>query len=434
MAPIAGGVSAVAPVTDKRLPPWLGAVFSTRTWLALVYLLTGTPLTATAGLVLLVGLLAGLALLPLALLGIPVAAITLAVVDLVCRVERARTAALLGVVIPAPAPEPMTDGRWWRPRWRGLLSRRRWLQAGAVALLAPLQFAGLTIAAIVWPAALILLALPPYVVLGGTVAFGSGELHGILPLTGCAVAGVAVLLLAPPATRGTASALAAVSRALLGPSRRRDLSVRVEELEHSRAVVTDAAEAERRRIGRDLHDGAQQRLVATIMELARAKSRLFADDADAARALVDSAHEQAQTALVELRNLVRGVHPPVLSERGLDAALSGLAALCPVPVDLDVRLAGRPSATVESIAYFVVAETLTNVAKHARAENVRVALTQRRHHITITIRDDGIGGADPTGVGLTGLAGRVAAVDGRLSIESPAGGPTTITAELPCES
>src|SRR3954453_12965875 len=122
MAPIAGGVTAAAP-TDRRLPPWLGAVFSARTWLALVYLLTGPPLTATAGLVLLVGLCAGLALLPLGFLGVPVAGITLTVMDLVCRVERARTASLLGVVIPSPAPEPMTDGRWWWPRWRGLLSQ-----------------------------------------------------------------------------------------------------------------------------------------------------------------------------------------------------------------------------------------------------------------------------------------------------------------------
>jgi signal transduction histidine kinase len=166
-----------------------------------------------------------------------------------------------------------------------------------------------------------------------------------------------------------------------------------------------------------------------IMQLARAKVRLSADDA--ARALIDSAHHQAQTALTELRNLVRGVHPPVLSERGLDAALSGLAALCPVPVALDVELTTRPPVTVESIAYFVVAEALTNIAKHARATNVRVTVAQVDDHTVIVVHDDGIGGAEPTGVGLTGLAGRVAAIDGRLSIESPAGGPTTITARLP---
>jgi signal transduction histidine kinase len=421
MAPIAAG-----------LPRVFGAVISARTWLALVYLLTGPPLTGPAGLVLVIGLLAGVALLPLAFLGIPVAVLVLAVMDVVCRVERARTAGLLGIAIPRPAPEPVTDGRWWHPR--GLLGPRRWRQAGAVALLVPVQLAGFAVAAVVWPTALLLLTLPVYVAAGGTVAFGSGVLRGIPALAGCAAAGVVLLLAAPAATLGTATALAAVSRSLLSPSRRRALSVRVEELEHSRAVVTDAADAERRRIGRDLHDGAQQHLVAMIMELARAKARLSADDTDAVRALVDRAHAQAQTALVELRNLVRGVHPPVLSERGLDAALPGLAALCPVPVELDIHLDTRPPVTVESIAYFVVAEALTNVAKHARATNVRVAVTRPHHHLLITISDDGVGGADPTGAGLTGMAGRITAVDGRLSIDSPAGGPTTITARLPCAS
>lgn len=427
MAPLAADAD-----TGRRLPRVVGAVVAARTWLAVVYLLTGLPLTAAAGLVLVVGLLAGLALLPLALLGVPMTALVLAVMDLVCRVERARTAYLLGVTLPKPAPEPVVDGRWWHPR--RLLGPRRWRQAGAVVLLAPVQLAGFTIAAVVWSTALGLLALPVYGAAGGVVSLGSGQLHGIPAFAGCAAAGVVVLLAAPAATLGTAAALAAVSRVLLGPSRRRALSVRVEELEHSRAVVTDAAENERRRIGRDLHDGAQQHLVAMIMELARARARLSADDPAAARALVDRAHEQAQTALVELRNLVRGVHPPVLSERGLDAALPGLAALCPVPVDLDVHLAARPPLTVESIAYFVVAEALTNVAKHARATTARVTVAMLDHDLLVEVCDDGVGGADPTGAGLTGMAGRITAIDGRLSIDSPAGGPTTITARLPCES
>ena len=409
-------------------------VISTRTGLAFIYLLTGLPLTATAGLVFLVGLLISLAVLPLALLGIPVAVVTLAAMDFVCRVERARTAVLLGVIITPPASEPLTDGRWWRPRWRGLLGSQRWRQAAAVVLLVPGQLAGFALATVVWPTALTLLALPFYVAAGGTVSLGSGTISGKPALTGCVIAGLAVLLLAPPITRATAVALAALSRRLLGPNRQRALVARVGELERSRAAVTDAAAAERRRIERDLHDGAQQRLVAMIMELARAKARLSADDTGAARALIDRAHEQAQTALTELRHLVRGVHPPVLSERGLDAALSGLAALCPAPVDIDVRLTTRPTATIESIAYFVVAEALTNIAKHARATDVRIAVTQHANQIVIVTYDNGIGGADPTGTGLTGLSGRIAAVDGRLSIDSPIGGPTTITARLPCGS
>jgi signal transduction histidine kinase len=207
----------------------------------------------------------------------------------------------------------------------------------------------------------------------------------------------------------------------------------VTELEISRERVVDAAEAERRRIERDLHDGAQQRLVALAMELGRAKAK-FADDLDAARDLVDQAHVQAKEALTELRNLVRGVHPPVLTERGLDAALSGLAALCPVPVEVHVDVPVRPKSSVEAVAYFMVAEALTNVAKHSRASHAKVVVEGHGYPgmLTVMISDDGIGGADVHSPGLSGLAGRVAGVDGRLSVESPSGGPTIIAAELPC--
>jgi signal transduction histidine kinase len=167
------------------------------------------------------------------------------------------------------------------------------------------------------------------------------------------------------------------------------------------------------------------------MAMARAKKRLDRDP-EGARALIEHAQEEAKAALAELRSLVRGVHPPVLSDRGLDAALSGLAALCPVPVSLDVQLVPRPSATIEATAYFVVAEALTNVAKHARASRVHVTASRSGDVLSVTVRDDGAGGAIATGAGLSGLAGRVIAVDGRLSLDSPPGGPTIIAAELPC--
>ncbi len=242
-----------------------------------------------------------------------------------------------------------------------------------------------------------------------------------------------LLLVAPRVTQGAAGMLASWTRLVLGPGRQ-TLTDRIGQLSRSRAEVIDSAEAERRRIERDLHDGAQQRLVAMVMELARAQARFDADDPDAARALVDQAHGQAMAALSELRNLVRGVHPPILSDRGLDAALSALAALCPVPVTVDVALVARPPAAVEAIAYFIAAEALTNVAKHARASRVDVDVRGDGRLVTVTVRDDGIGNADPSGAGLTGLAARVAAVDGRLAIASPPGGPTLITAELPCGS
>src|SRR5262249_27039373 len=173
-----------------------------------------------------------------------------------------------------------------------------------------------------------------------------------------------------------------------------------------------------RRIERDLHDGAQQRLVSLAMELGRAKAK-FSSDPEAAAAIVGQAHEQAKEALAELRNLVRGVHPPGLSDRGLDAALSGLAALSPVPVTVDVDLPNRPPAPVEAIAYFVVAEALTNVAKHARASRAEVTVRRSGDALTLVVYDDGAGGADPAGQGLSGLAARVAGPGAPLGVDTP---------------
>jgi signal transduction histidine kinase len=410
-----------------------GPVISGRTWLAVVYLLTGLPLGVAGALVLVVGLPLAVGLMPLGLSGIPALILILAIIDLLCRLQRACTHALAGVPVPAPSPEPLTHGAWWRPRWRGLLGRRRWRQAVAVVALLPVQVAGFAVMAACWIFGAGLAALPAYNGPWGGVQIDGRPVHGILALTAGVAVGVLLLLAAPWVTRGAASVLASSTRLVLGPGRRA-LTDRIGELEHSRAVVIDAGEAERRRIERDLHDGAQQRLVAMTMELARAQARFEADDPATARELVDQAHGQAMAALAELRSLVRGVHPPVLSDRGLDAALSALAALCPVPVAVDVDLATRPPGTVEAIAYFVVAEALTNVAKHARAGRVRIGVHGDRRMVTVTVRDDGIGSADPAGAGLAGLAARVAAVDGRLTIDSPPGGPTLITAELPCAS
>jgi signal transduction histidine kinase len=283
-----------------------------------------------------------------------------------------------------------------------------------------------------WSAGLALVTLPFYnhYLPGGGAEIGGMVMRGSdVPLL--SAAGLVVLVAAAQITRGFAASDAQAARYLLSPPP--DLAARVTELERSRDRVVDAAEAERRRIERDLHDGAQQRLVALAMELGRAKAK-FADDVDSARELVDQAHAQAKEALTELRNLVRGVHPPVLTDRGLDAALSGLVAVCPVPVDLQVDVPVRPKATVEAVAYFTVAEALTNIAKHSRASHVTLVAEQRGFPgtLTIMISDDGIGGADPNGAGLSGLADRVSGVDGRFTVESPEGGPTIIAAELPC--
>jgi signal transduction histidine kinase len=272
---------------------------------------------------------------------------------------------------------------------------------------------------------------------GEAVLFTDGD-RGYLALDSLPVAllaslaGAAVCVAAAWAVKAMATAHGALALALLGPSDNQ-LRARVEALQASRDRAVDSAEAERRRIERDLHDGAQQRLVALAMDLGMARAKLETDPA-AATALVGEAHEEAKRALAELRDLARGIHPAVLADRGLDAAISALAARSPVPVGVDVT-AGRLPGPVESTAYFVVAEALTNAAKHAVASEIGVRITRHRDLLIVEVIDDGIGGADPTeGTGLRGLADRVAAVDGHLTITSPAGGPTVVRAELPCGS
>ena len=407
---------------------------SPRTWLAMISHLAGLFMGLAVMVVLITGLSLGFSLLVLALTGLPILGLTLRGATLYATAERARLDLMLGLRIPAWPDGSRAGYRWGIiPRWRTLTERATWGEIGYGLLRLPVSAVAATLSILVWAAGLALLTLPLYnrSLPSGGAKIGDTVLKGTATMTGAAVIGLVLLLVAPQVTRGLGLADAALSRRLLGP--RPDLAARVTELEISRERVVDAAEAERRRIERDLHDGAQQRLVALAMDLGRAKAR-FADDLDAAAGLVDQAHAQAKEALTELRNLVRGVHPPVLTERGLDAALSGLAALCPVPVDVHVDVPVRPKSSVEAVAYFMVAEALTNVAKHSRASHAKVVVEGHGYPgtLTVMISDDGIGGADVTSPGLSGLADRVAGVDGRLSVESPAGGPTIIAAELPC--
>mgnify|MGYP001388253641 CR=1 FL=1 len=410
-------------------------VVSPRTWLAVIHLLAGWLISGVFFVITVAALPAGIALLPIALAGVPILWIMMLLTAWFARIERGRLALLLDERIPAPAGDRPRPPRW-RPRVRQrLTARQSWKQVGYTLLRFPLSTVQAVLVFSVWGVALAMLALPGYnpllprgsTILGGYAPLGAAEVAAVT------AGGLLLLFAAPQLTRGLAAVDVALARWLLGAPDRADLRARIGELERSRARAVDSAEAERRRIERDLHDGAQQRLVALAMDLGRARAR-FADDPDAARAIVDQAHAEAKEALVELRNLVRGVHPPVLTDRGLDAALSGLAALSPVPVSVRVDAASRPPASVEAIAYFVVAEALTNVAKHARASRASVTVDRAGDTLRVVIRDDGIGGADPRGQGLSGLADRVGGVDGRLSVDSPAGVGTVIEVELPCAS
>jgi signal transduction histidine kinase len=216
------------------------------------------------------------------------------------------------------------------------------------------------------------------------------------------------------------------------------MAARVRSLEQARAQTVDTSAATLRRIERDLHDGTQAQLVAVAMRLGQAKEKLAEGDAmdlDQVRRLVDDAHQGAKEAIVELRDLARGIHPPAL-DTGLNGALATLAARSTVPSELTVVLTDRPTPAIEAIAYFCVAELMANIVQHARASRASIRCTQEGTWVRLVVRDDGVGGAQPavvgsTSSGLTGLTDRVGTVDGRLHITSPVGGPTVITIDLP---
>jgi signal transduction histidine kinase len=410
----------------------LGALVSPRTWLAVIHLLAGLVIGIVSFTVVVTGISLGIALLPVFLVGIAVLVAVIWLAGMFARAERARFAVLLGTEIPGPPPRP-DEPTGWRRLNLFFLARSTWLPSVYALVRLPLSVIEAVVVSSVWGIGLALLTLPAYngALPGGSAHLGSFALNNAAWVALGVATGAALLLGAPPLTRVVAAGDAVVARWLLGPGRRAGMAARIGELETSRARVVDAAETERRRIERDLHDGAQQRLVSLAMELGRARAK-FGSDPEAAEAIVGQAHEQAKEALTELRNLVRGVHPPVLSDRGLDAALSGLAALSPVPVTVRVDLAERPPPPVEAIAYFVVAEALTNVAKHAKASRALVTVSRTSDLLNVAISDDGIGGASLAGRGLSGLAARTAGIDGRLLVTSPDGGPTVIEAVLPC--
>jgi signal transduction histidine kinase len=214
---------------------------------------------------------------------------------------------------------------------------------------------------------------------------------------------------------------------------RGELSDRIEVLETTRAGAVDVQETDLRRIERDLHDGAQARLVALGMNLGMAEQKFAADPAGA-RELVAEARVGVEEALRELRNLARGIHPPVLTDRGLGAAIEALADHSPLPVEVTITHVARPAPAVETAAYFVAAEALTNATKHAQATRVTIHVERVADRLRLEVADDGTGGADPAGGGLSGLRRRVEALDGTLTVTSPPGGPTVVRADLPCAS
>jgi signal transduction histidine kinase len=261
--------------------------------------------------------------------------------------------------------------------------------------------------------------------------FGDWVFDGPVAVMIATLGGVLMTVLAFGITRGLARLEMVLAAALLDASPD-ELKRRVADIASSRTRSMSAADEERRRLERDLHDGAQQRIVSLAMTLGLAQQKLATNPEQGAR-LVAEAHEEAKRALQDLRDLARGLHPAVLTDHGLEAALPALAARCPIPTRVDVAVSPRPAAAIESAAYFVVAESLTNVARHSQASAVQVTARRDNDLLTIEVRDDGKGGAQIVpGGGLAGLTDRVEALDGRLTMASPEGGPTVVRVEIPC--
>jgi signal transduction histidine kinase len=428
-------------MSPRRLLIPVTALVAPRSWLATMYVITGWPLALVAFILTAVLVPLGVGLLPLALAGLIVLVPILLFVGWFGRFERARLWATLGEYVPDPGGRRLSGGPVARVN-QLVRSRRRWRAVAYCLLLLPVNAVGLATIVTAWSAGLTGLTLPLWAhsLPAGGASIAGHPISSVRWLVPFAVGGGVLLLCAPWIARGWSNACASLVRSWLGPSEREELEERVETLTETRTRVVDAADEERRRIERDLHDGAQQRLVALAVDLGRARARLAGDPSVApeTRALVAEAHEEAKQALAEIRDLVRGIHPAVLTDRGLDAALSALAARCPVPVTVDTAgLAGpRCSANVEAVAYFVVAEALTNVAKHSGARSVllevRTVDDARGRRLCVRVEDDGRGGANTAGSGLRGLADRVAALDGSFTVVSPPGGRTVLAADLPC--
>ncbi len=379
------------------------------------------------------------------IIGLPILVFTMWLWVQGARAERWRVNTFLGTRIRDPY-RPLPEGSWWVRLRAFATDSAVWRDLAYLFVLFPVGIAEFVVLAVAVTMPLRMITMPLWYSAVPDDAWGaqnqwndqhplagSPAIADTLPeALGVALLGLPLLLLMPYVLVGMGRLHAGLARGLLAPTRDRELAARVDELAESRSRVMDAALVERRRIERDLHDGAQQRLVALAMDLGMAKIKMESDP-EAARRLVEEAHREAKLAMAEIRNLVQGIYPAVLTDRGLDAALSALAGRCPIPVAVDVQLDGRLPEAVETTAYFLVAEALTNVAMHCVATEAWVTIAREGDTLVVEVADNGIGGADPAvGTGLAGLADRVAALDGRLTVQSPRGGPTRIRAEIPC--
>ena len=427
----AANVNRGTPVSGRSsLRNPLRLFISLEPWLSLIFMV----LSFAVGLfwfIVLVTLIATGAGLSVTLVGLPMLAGTLILWTYGARIERFRVNALLGTHIQNPY-RPLPEGTNWKKFKSRALDPYVWMDLLYLFLLFPIGIAEFVIAsaALWWTFGLLL--LPLYYKPAGGVDFFIGHIHTLPQAIGASLIGVPMLFILPYILVGVGRGHAWLARNLLGSNREAVLEARVDQLSASRSRALDASMLELQRIERDLHDGAQQRLVKLAMDLGMAREKIKTDPA-AAEELIAEAHDESKRAMAEIRDLARGILPAVLTDRGLDAAIPALAGRSPVPVEVDVNLPQRPPFPVETTAYFVIAEALTNVARHSQATEAQVSVKQDGDRLLIDVIDNGVGGADDAnGTGLSGLRDRLAAVDGTLEISSPAGGPTKLHAEIPC--
>ncbi|MEU7908415.1 sensor domain-containing protein [Actinoplanes sp. NPDC049118] len=390
--------------------------------------ITNLPLLAVS--------LVALALSPVPFLGLALLPWVTDLVRMRANLER-RLAGRAGIAIACPyqpPPERALPGGWKRFRWIAT-DPATWRD---LAWLVPGALVGFSLG-------LLAVAIPLYGLEGITLVplwlylsidwYGYGVFWPIANFSEAMLSvpqGVLFLALGLGAAPWLLEVNAQFAKLFLAPTKAAELRLRVAQLTETRADTVDAQAAELRRIERDLHDGAQARLVSLGMTIGLAEEMIERNPA-AARKLLAEAREASGTALLELRNLVRGIHPPVLAERGLDGAVRALALSLPMSVSVEVDLPGRPQTPVESAAYFATAEALANVVRHSGARTVEVSIRYADGGLAITVSDDGAGGADAArGTGLRGIDRRLAAFDGTMTVSSPPGGPTVVTMELPC--
>jgi signal transduction histidine kinase len=419
--------------------------FQARTWSEFFFVVLGTPL-AFGALAFIVLTMAGGLVLAVTFFGTAVLALSIRGARGFATLQRGLARGMLGEHIEEP--EAFTPRRgflgWLQAALR---DRAGWRAMAYFVIKVPFSVFVVYAAVSVWWDAFVCLIHPIFTRGADSPAefglvfnvFRPGYLHlgdsGFFNYVGIFISGIVLLLAAPWAVRGAVYVDRFLMQTFLGTD---SIAVRMRTLEDARTRTVDASAATLRRIERDLHDGTQAQLVALAMRLGMAKEKLEEGDEvdiDQVRELVDVAHRGAKEAIVELRDLARGIHPPAL-DTGLESALATLAARSTVPTECHVTLHDRPTPAIESIAYFCIAELLANVAQHAQASRAVIYATQSGRWLRLVVRDDGIGGAElstlgTSSSGLVGLTDRVHAVDGRLHIASPIGGPTVVTVDLP---